>query len=353
MSNKTRKKSQRGRPALTPKEAMSNWIYHLEVRYPLHDRMQQERTVRRWFSFYLKYKPRVNWMRIGHADILEFLKFRQKQKTYRKNTILAEIRALRNFFKFLSDEGAISPNPMDGDLPLSWTRKAEPRSPLTEEEINRIRDVILTPIRRKNIPFRRLPAGNALNRSFRTNLYFTYPHQRVARDWATFELLQETGIRLDELMNIRLSDINLNSRTLIIWQGKGRKERKVFFSHNALLALQSYLPIFMQRESQKRPGCKSFPVHVDKKIFENVDRSQVRAVLKRYAKRAGIEKKVFPHLLRHSFITTMHAKTGNIPVIQKLVGHSSSATTARYIHPTDELAEAIYKKAFENNENKS
>ncbi|NQT03259.1 MAG: tyrosine-type recombinase/integrase [Planctomycetes bacterium] len=103
----------------------------------------------------------------------------------------------------------------------------------------------------------------------------------------------------------------------------------------------------MQRESQKRPGCKAFPVHVDKKIFENVDRSQVRAVLKRYAKRAGIEKKVFPHLLRHSFITRMHAKTGNIPVIQKLAGHSSSATTARYIHPTYEVMEQVYKDAFE------
>lgn len=159
------------------------------------------------------------------------------------------------------------------------------------------------------------------------------------RDRAILELLFSTGLRVSELCSLQ-SDINLESDEVSI-RGKGDRVRVVFLSPSAKEALKEYLKkrtdfdeaLFIQL-GKNASG---------KKNLRLTPRS-VERIVKYYATKAGITKKVSPHVLRHSFATDLLQNGADLRAVQMLLGHSNIATTQIYTHITDKHLREIHQK---------
>jgi integrase/recombinase XerD len=144
------------------------------------------------------------------------------------------------------------------------------------------------------------------------------------RDKAILELLYATGIRVSELCNLTIYDVDDEQVRVF---GKGSKERIVPVSKRAILAIDAYLANFRdQFDSEK-----------EKKLFlslkgKPLDRTSVWKMIKLYAKKAEIQKNIFPHMMRHSFASHLLDGGADLRIIQEMLGHAQISSTDRYTH---------------------
>jgi len=133
-----------------------------------------------------------------------------------------------------------------------------------------------------------------------------------------------TGVRLQELLNLTITDIDSKRMTIRVKQGKGRKDRYVMLSGKLLKILRKYY------ESVKpKPKTFFFP---GISLIKHINRRQVQRVIHDAGLKAGIKKSATPHILRHSFATHLLENGTNIRIIQRLLGHRSLINTALYTH---------------------
>ena len=184
------------------------------------------------------------------------------------------------------------------------------------------------------------------------------------RDKAILEMLFSTGLRVSELCSLD-RNINASSEELSI-RGKGGKVRVVFISERARAALKKYLAarqdmeegLFVKMAERNRPKVFSSDKavnargerknlramkHTDKEL-DSLDRRSVERIVRHYAIKAGIGKKVTPHTLRHSFATDLLSNGADLRSVQALLGHSSIMTTQIYTHVTDKHLRDIHRK---------
>ncbi len=168
---------------------------------------------------------------------------------------------------------------------------------------------------------------------------------RSLRDKAILELLFSTGLRLSELCSLT-KDINLNSDELSI-RGKGGKIRVVFLSDKAKKIIKEYL------KARKDMGEALFIPLGSKKDKESeykfLNKRSVERIVKHYAVKAGISKKVTPHTMRHMFATDLLSNGADLRSVQALLGHSSIVTTQIYTHVTDKHLREVHKKFHNKN----
>jgi len=166
------------------------------------------------------------------------------------------------------------------------------------------------------------------------------------RDKAIFELLFSTGLRVSELCSLS-RDINLKSDELSI-RGKGGKVRVVFISDEARNATKTYLDKRKDMEGALfvRVGRDSKKKASEKQISTDsaLNRHSIERIVRHYATKAGISKKVTPHTMRHLFATDLLSNGADIRSVQALLGHSSIITTQIYTHVTDRHLRDIHKK---------
>lgn len=150
-----------------------------------------------------------------------------------------------------------------------------------------------------------------------------YSYKAIVRDIAVIEILFSTGMRVSELCNIKLNNINLQAGIIKI-KGKGDKERIIQICDNeAKKVLKEYFELFS--EQIKRTKC--FLINrLDKQISEQ----SVRLMIKKYQKISGIDKHITPHMFRHSFATLLLEEGVDVRYIQHMLGHSSISTTQIY-----------------------
>lgn len=161
--------------------------------------------------------------------------------------------------------------------------------------------------------------------------------EQELRDRAILELLFSTGLRVSELCALD-SDLDL-SRDEFSIRGKGEKVRVVFISSAAKEALRTYL------KARKDMGEALFVnMARGREKGERLTPRSVERIIKRYAIKAGITKKVTPHVLRHSFATDLLSNGADIRSVQQLLGHASINTTQIYTHVTDSHLRDIHKK---------
>jgi len=157
------------------------------------------------------------------------------------------------------------------------------------------------------------------------------------RNRMLLRLMLDTGLRLSEAINLRWRDIDLNSGKVMVRQGKGAKDRTLWTSEDNLAALIAW------RERQLA-DCAGAPAIVfTTKAGGALGPRYVQRMVKRYAEKAGIEKNVHPHTLRHSFATDFYRDTTSLRHVQKALGHVSVATTQIYTHIVDEELEEALK----------
>lgn len=165
---------------------------------------------------------------------------------------------------------------------------------------------------------------------------------KTLRDKAILELLFSTGLRVSELCSLS-REISTEFDELSI-RGKGGKVRVVFISEKARIALKKYLNarkdmeegLFVQIESEIKNNKKKETKHLTKRSIERI--------VKYYAVKAGISKKVTPHVIRHCFATDLLQNGADIRSVQIMLGHSNIATTQIYTHITDKQLLDVHKK---------
>jgi integrase/recombinase XerD len=218
--------------------------------------------------------------------------------------------ALRQFFKFLKSERLCETNPTeDVDLP----RFGQPLPTfLTVAEVDRL---LAAPDRRTD---------------------------RGARDGAMIETLYATGLRVSELVKLRLADINFEAGYLVT-VGKGGKQRLVPLGEAAVAALRSYVE--GERPHFLRPG----PGAITDAVFltrfgRRMTRQSFWKILGAYARAAGIRKEISPHKLRHSFATHMVERGADLRAVQAMLGHADIGTTEIYTHLSRAHLRSVYDR---------
>lgn len=163
--------------------------------------------------------------------------------------------------------------------------------------------------------------------------------EKALRDRAIMELLFSTGLRVSELCNLP-RDINLNTDELSV-RGKGEKVRVVFLSDSAKKAVKDYL-------AKRKDMEGALFVNVGKNTSAKGERSltsrSVERIVKHYAIKAGISKKVTPHVIRHSFATDLLQNGADLRSVQMLLGHANIGTTQIYTHITDKHLREVHKR---------
>jgi integrase/recombinase XerD len=231
---------------------------------------------------------------VERADVMDFL-VAEKERGQAVSSISRRLVALKVFFTFLQQEGLLARNVMDAmDSPKLW--RILP-GVLSAREVERLLAQ---------------PAGD----------------DRLAmRDRALLELLYATGLRVSELAGLNGDDIHFDSG-YVRCRGKGNKVRIVPFGTKARQALQRYIEV-ARPQLEKGAG--------DRRVFltqrgHGFTRQGLWKLIRTYARRAGIDKPVSPHTLRHSFASHLLANGAALRVIQEMLGHADIATTQIYTH---------------------
>jgi integrase/recombinase XerD len=220
--------------------------------------------------------------------------------------------SLRAFYKFLVREGHIVADPTAKVGALK-----KPRSVPSAVSIEEVEDLI------------ERPAADVLGR----------------RDRAILETLYGAGLRISELVGLDVDDTDVDDGTVLIRRGKGSKARRVPVGRAAKRALGDYLTL-----SRPELATRSAAGHAGAALFLNARGSRLSRqgcwkILKAYARAAGLEKRVSPHTLRHSFATHMLDRGADIRVVQELLGHASLATTQVYTLVSDRRLKEVYLSA--------
>jgi integrase/recombinase XerC len=225
-----------------------------------------------------------------------------------KVSIARKLSAIRSFYRYLMREKLVTANPIAN----TSSPKLDKHLPdfLTADEIARL---LAAPDPAK-------PLGQ--------------------RDRAFMELLYASGLRVSELANLEMAQVDLESDEIRVW-GKGSKERVVLMGKPAATALTFYL-------SGGRPALlgkkKSPSVFLNYEGGRLTERS-VQRILSKYARAAGIARRVHPHMLRHTFATHLLDGGADLRVVQELLGHANLATTQIYTHVTQTQARKVYLAA--------
>jgi site-specific recombinase XerD len=168
------------------------------------------------------------------------------------------------------------------------------------------------------------------------------------RDRAIIELLFSGGLRVSELVSLNRDHINLEKREFSI-RGKGQKDRLIFISPQAADWLDRFLatrkdnfrPLFIHYSGSKN--------NLDEGMYTRLTTRSVQRLVARYARLAGITKKVTPHTLRHSFATDLLSNGADLRSVQSLLGHANVSTTQIYTHLTDPQLKKVHEQFHRKN----
>lgn len=226
------------------------------------------------------------------------------QKSVSKRSINRKISALRTFFKYLQEKKIVKTNKV-AYITMPKFEKELPNV-LNKEDINKLRD--------------------AVNTEKITGI----------RDRLIIELLYSSGIRASELIDLNEYMVNIEEREIRVI-GKGNKERITFFSENTKKWLEKYI-------GEKK---RKYSNYTKDTIFTNsrgekLTTRSLRRLIADYAKKAGLQKEVTPHVFRHTFATELLNNGVDIRYLQELLGHSSISTTQVYTHVSKAFLKDVY-----------
>ncbi|HEX4055189.1 MAG TPA: tyrosine recombinase XerC [Tepidisphaeraceae bacterium] len=240
--------------------------------------------------------------------IREFLNYLYGQN-YTKSTTARKLATLRSFYKFLVRRGIVSVNP----LSTIRTPKQEKRLPkcLDLEQVQKLLEA----------------PGDADLLS--------------ARDKAMLEVLYSSGIRVSELVELEMADLDLQEGVLRV-RGKGRKDRLTPIGSQAIKALQRYFEL--RSVDSRSQGSHAHRVFLNKH-GESLSTRSVRRKLDKYLLSAGLDPGISPHTLRHSFATHLLNNGADLRSVQELLGHQSLSTTQIYTHLTTQRMKEVYDQA--------
>src|SRR5947209_6677207 len=240
------------------------------------------------------------------ANLSDYLADR-KRGGLSASSIKLIVVALKIFFRFLAGRGTIGRDPTDV-LALPRIERYLPET-LNELQVEQLIETIDT----------KTPLG--------------------LRDRAMIELLYASGLRISELANARLENFDPDERILRV-TGKGNKTRLVPVGRKACEALAAYLSGERPDLVKGRSGSEIFLSERGTKLTT----ARIWQIIKKHARRSGLEKNVYPHLLRHSFATHLLGNGADLRIIQEMLGHADISTTQVYTHVDQQRLKAVHRQ---------
>lgn len=230
-----------------------------------------------------------------------------RRKNLNTKSIVRDLAAIRSFFRFLIQEGILQSNPAE-ELDSPKVARTLPEI-LTLKEIEQILEQ----------PDPQTPLG--------------------IRDRAMLEMLYATGMRVSELTQLPTHQVNLEAGYVLVY-GKGSKERIIPLGSEALKWVTVYLktargPLLKRKES---------PSLFVNRSGKGMSRQRFWKTLKEYGRRAGLRKRITPHLLRHSFASHLLERGADLRSVQMMLGHVDISTTQIYTHVAGERLKKIHKQ---------
>lgn len=277
------------------------------LRYLLIDKGYSNNTIesyKRDLEKFLIFNNDKDISSIKNSDLKEYIKYLNEENLNEKS-IARNISSIKSFYKFLVIQKYINNNPSDSIFQPKL-KKSLPNI-LTEEEVLKLLDIKLTD-------------------------NFSY------RNKAMLELMYATGIRVSELVNLKLQDLDLN-QDIIRTFGKGSKERVIPIGDYAKEYLEKYIYEYRGSMLKKEASEYLFLNNHGKKMT----RQGFFKIIKKIAQEKGINKDLSPHTLRHSFASHLLKYGADLRTIQELLGHSDISTTQIYTHITNEELKKNYK----------
>ena len=239
---------------------------------------------------------------LKYKDISDYI---NSLKDLNARSVAHYITVINSFYLFLIDESIIEENPCLNIISPKIPKKLP--NYLSEDEIDNLLDIrLVTP--------------------------YDY------RNKAMLELLYATGVRITELINLKVSDVDLFNCFIRVF-GKGKKERIVPISDLAVKYLTIYIEDYRNMILKEHDSEYLFISN----SYKNISRQGFFKILKAECERCGIEKTVSPHVLRHSFATHMLKHGADLRIIQELLGHEDISTTQIYAHLVNEKLKEDYE----------
>ena len=248
----------------------------------------------------------VALIKASKADLLDYISWRVDGGAKPRSTA-RQLSSFRRFYRYLLREGVISIDPT-AEIAMPKIGRSLPQS-LSEDEV----DALLA------APNVSEPLGN--------------------RDRAMLELLYATGLRVSELINLKMGQMNLNQGVIRV-VGKGDRERLIPLGDEAQDWLKDFIEgarieILLERQTDYL-----FPT----RRGDRMTRQAFWHIIKRYAKKAGVNKKLSPHTVRHAFATHLLNNGADLRVVQLLLGHSDVSTTQIYTHVARERMKDLHSR---------
>lgn len=248
---------------------------------------------------YLK-EHNIDYKKISKEEIIEMLKYFDEQKLTNRS-IANHLSSLRNYYDYLVDQKIIKTN----IFKIINNPKLDKKLPnfLSYEDMRQILDSI----------------DDKAELDIRNKLII--------------ELFYATGVRVSELVNIKINDIDMNNKTIRIF-GKGRKERIVYFGDYAKDAISNYLSIRSYTSEYLVLNSKG----------SKITTRGIEKIVDKIAQKASVNNNVTPHTFRHTFATHLINNGSDIKSVQELLGHESLSATEVYTHITSEFLKSEYLK---------
>ncbi|MBU2493833.1 MAG: site-specific tyrosine recombinase XerD [Bacteroidetes bacterium] len=258
------------------------------------------------FLEFIEEKKIKDWNNVNSDLIVSFFQ-NQKEEGVGSSTTARYLSSLKGFFKYLFKNKYVEKNPAENLSSTKISRKLP--AVLSVNEIDKILD---------------LPDIN---------------NKLGLRDKAVLEILYSSGLRVSELINLKISDLFFNDEVIRVL-GKGSKQRIVPIGSSAIKWCREYLMksrIYLENKSKSR----NF-------VFLNsrgtkLSRMGVWKIVDNYTKEAGIEKEVHPHTFRHSFATHLLEGGADLRAVQEMLGHADISTTQIYTHIDREYIKQVYR----------
>jgi len=290
---------------------MEQWLDQL-LHYLIVEKGLSKNTIEAYshglsrFLNHLREKGVQEIQEVGKFHIRGFL-LALRKKNLSTKTIVRNLVAIRTFFRFLVQEGILETNPAE-ELESPKVAKTLPEI-LTLREIEQILEQ----------PNLQTPLG--------------------MRDRAMLEMLYATGMRVSELTHLPTHQVNLEGGYVLLY-GKGSKERVVPLGSEAI----KWVTLYLKESCGILAKGKESPFLFINRSGKGMSRQGLWKNLKNYARRAGLRKRITPHLLRHSFASHLLERGADLRSIQMMLGHVDISTTQIYTHVTGERLKKIHQR---------
>ena len=283
------------------------------IDYLLYEKAYSKHTILNYKDDILEYLDflkleELEYENIVYEDLKYYLVYLKDKKKNSNSSIDRKISALRGFYKYLVNLKILEVNPFD----IVSGPKKEKKLP-RYFEYNELEEL-----------FNSVDISSVIGR----------------RDRLILELLYATGVRVSEMVEIKVSDIDISNRNINII-GKGNKERIVKFGEYCLDAINDYLD-----NSYNKLNINNINyLFLNSRGSKLTDRG-VRYILDNLIKKTSLNKKISPHMLRHSFATHLLNNGADLLTVQKLLGHESIKATQVYTHVSTDRLKEVYFKSF-------